>query len=151
MVKEYTVCRTKELQPGEKRIVEVDGQSVGVFNIDGEFFAIRNLCPHHFAPLCEGSITSTIKPADEVGVYEETDEGRIIQCPWHKWEFDIRTGESVYSPHKLKTRTYETGIESQACSVNQPDEECIDESQDGEPPVNTFETKIEQDMVVVYI
>lgn len=148
MSDKHAVCPVEELQPGERKIVEVAERSIGVFNIDGDFFAIKNLCPHHFAPLCEGQITGTMQPADEVGEYNWLSEGKIIRCPWHKWEFDIRTGESVYNPHKLRTRSYETSVETSACS---PDTNGESTTCGDDPPVDTYKTQVEKDMVIVYV
>ena len=65
MTRRVDVCPVEELPPGERRIVEVEGlsHSVGVFNVDGEFHALANVCPHHLAPLCEGRITGEMTAA----------------------------------------------------------------------------------------
>ena len=60
----HVVCAADELPPGSRTIVEIDGRSIGVFNVDGELFAIRNSCPHRGAPLCEGTIGGTMLPSD---------------------------------------------------------------------------------------
>lgn len=89
------VCPAAEISPGEKRIVQADGFSIGVFNIKGKFFAIKNVCPHIGAPLCQGHIQTTHRPSD-VQTFDPAFEGRIIRCPWHGWEFDIVTGKGLY-------------------------------------------------------
>src|SRR5687768_15644000 len=50
----HFVCRTDELPPGERKIVSANGRSIGVFNVGGRYYALRNLCPHRAAPLCLG-------------------------------------------------------------------------------------------------
>lgn len=91
------VCRAEELSPGEKRIVAdpETGLSLGVFNIGGEFFAIKNVCPHMGAPLCQGRVHATHRPG-EVFEFRPDLAGRVLRCPWHGWEFDIVTGKGLY-------------------------------------------------------
>jgi nitrite reductase (NADH) small subunit len=91
------VCAASEIGVGERRIV-VDTETkvnIGVFNINGEFFAIRNICPHQGAPLCEGSVHATHRPSP-VFTYRPDLAGRVLRCPWHGWEFDIVTGKGLY-------------------------------------------------------
>ncbi|GAB4461983.1 MAG: hypothetical protein OHK0029_28130 [Armatimonadaceae bacterium] len=92
-----TICAAAELPPGEKRIVTdpETGRSVGVFNIQGEYFAIKNVCPHLGAPLCQGSVHATHRPGDLFELRPDL-HGRILRCPWHGWEFDIVTGKGLY-------------------------------------------------------
>jgi 3-phenylpropionate/trans-cinnamate dioxygenase ferredoxin subunit len=79
----------------------VQGRSIGVFNLGGDYHALRNVCPHQMAPLCLGKVTGTTAPAPP-GEYRWERDGKIIRCPWHGWEFDITTGRSVFNPHKLR-------------------------------------------------
>ena len=68
--------------PGkEGRVVQVAGQPVAVFNIGGEFCAVYNICPHQGGPLGEGDL-----------------EGTVVTCPWHGWQFDVKTGKSPINP-----------------------------------------------------
>ena len=68
------------------RIVLPSGDELAVFNVDGEYYAIDNLCPHKGAPLSEGQLC-----------------GHIVECALHGWQFDVRTGECLTVPEKLKT------------------------------------------------
>ncbi len=91
----------------------VDGRSIGVFNIRGRFFALRNRCPHQGAPLCLGRIKGTTLPGRPYErVYARDDE--IIQCPWHGWEFEIATGRTYFNPHRMRVKTYDVTIEPPA-------------------------------------
>lgn len=90
-----TICAATEIAKGEKRIVQLEKFSVGVFNIEGKFYAIKNACPHYGAPLCQGHIQTTHRPG-EVGEFEPALEGRVIRCPWHGWEFDVVSGKGLY-------------------------------------------------------
>ena len=101
----YVVARTEELPPGQRRIVTVRGREIGVFNVGGEYFALLNYCPHRAAPLCLGRQRPLVTSTDVSQVGHER-ENEIIKCPWHQWEFDIRTGKALFDP-KLAVRTYE--------------------------------------------
>lgn len=68
MAKRYVVGRVDELPPGSRKIVMAGGRSIGVFNVKGTYYALRNTCPHQFAPLCLGRVTGTTLPS-KVGEY----------------------------------------------------------------------------------
>jgi len=72
----YIVAAVNEIPPGGRKIVTVAGRSIGVFNVAGEFFALRNRCPHQGGPLCEGWV-----------------EDKAVTCPWHSWTFDLESGK----------------------------------------------------------
>ena len=92
------------LQPGERRIIEVEGKSIGLFNVNGSYFAMHNRCPHMGGNLCEGPITGTTLFTDEIAfVYGRKNE--LVRCGWHGWEFDIQTGQCLVDA-KLRARTY---------------------------------------------
>lgn len=82
--------------PGRK-VVAADGVEVGVFRLGGEFFAYLNRCPHLEGPVCQGKL---LPLALEAVAADGTSSGRVfskdrmnVVCPWHGFEFDIRTGE----------------------------------------------------------
>jgi len=107
----YAVARVDEIPVGGRLIVEVAGRSIGVFNVDGEFLAIRNRCPHQGAPLCEGRLWGALA-ASAPGVYDYSRGGEILACIWHGWEFDLRTGQSLCDPQRLRVRRYPTDVET---------------------------------------
>jgi nitrite reductase/ring-hydroxylating ferredoxin subunit len=107
----HVVARMSELPPGQRKIVEAEGRSIGVFNVHGRFYALRNSCPHQAAPLCRGAIKGMAMPG-KPGEYSWAREGEILRCPWHGWEFDITTGRSVFNPHKTRVKTYEVTVEA---------------------------------------
>ena len=100
------VCHMDELPPGQKRIVDDSetGFSIGVFNVNGTFHALKNVCPHLGAPLCMGSVHGTHRPS-EVQEFVPDFAGRILRCPWHGWEFDIVTGKGLYDKNS-RVATY---------------------------------------------
>jgi nitrite reductase/ring-hydroxylating ferredoxin subunit len=106
----YVVATVEEIPPGGRKIVEVAGRSLGIFNVGGEFFALRNRCPHQGGPLCLGRLGGFVT-ATTPGEYEYSREGEILQCPWHGWEFDIRTGQSWFDPARTRVARYNVTVE----------------------------------------
>src|SRR5688572_18319660 len=97
----YVVAAVDEIPPSSRKIVEISGRSIGIFNIEGEFFALRNRCPHQGGPLCAGTLVGLVS-ATVPGEYHYSSPGRILRCPWHGWEFDVRTGQSWFDPSKIR-------------------------------------------------
>ncbi|SEH18175.1 Ferredoxin subunit of nitrite reductase or a ring-hydroxylating dioxygenase [Natronorubrum sediminis] len=143
------VCPAAELPPGSRTIVEVSDQEVGIFNVDGELYAIANACPHQLAPLCEGRLTGEMT-APAVGEYELSRQGMVLRCPWHGWKFDIETGESVFNPH-LRTRTYDVTIETLEEGDCSKDCTYGADLAGDEPPVDTYDVAVERSTVVLYV
>lgn len=108
--KQFVVCKATDLSPGERKIVELDGKRIGVFNVQGQFYALLNYCPHNGGALCQGPVTGTALPTDDyefVYGYEDA----LIRCGWHGWEFEIATGQCLIDP-KMKARTYQVTVEN---------------------------------------
>lgn len=128
----HVICKATELAPGERKIITVEGRSIGIFNIDNAYYALKNVCPHYAAPLCEGVVTGMSLPSDPKEFHWGR-EGEILRCPWHGWEFDIKTGKSIFDPHKCLVKTYEVTVEEEPESVE------------------TFEVTVESGSVVIHI
>jgi 3-phenylpropionate/trans-cinnamate dioxygenase ferredoxin subunit len=136
----HVIGRVSEVSPGERRIVEAEGRSIGVFNVGGRFYALRNSCPHQAAPLCLGAIKGMTMPS-KPGEYVWGREGEILRCPWHGWEFDITTGRSIFNPHKTRVKAYDVTIErSPAIGVGVDSE-----------AVETFEVSVEEGWIVLHV
>ena len=101
----HVVAAVSEIPPGEKKLVTVRGRPIVIFNLDGEFFGLLNRCPHQGGSLCDGVLTGLVQSTDP-GKYSYTRKGEIIRCPWHGWEFDIRTGQSWCEPARIQARAY---------------------------------------------
>ena len=100
----FYACRSDEVQPGERVIRELNGRSVGVFNVEGRFYALRNRCPHSGGALCLGPVTGTTLSARDFSfVYGMA--GRILRCAWHGWEFEIESGRCLPDP-RMRAKTY---------------------------------------------
>jgi nitrite reductase/ring-hydroxylating ferredoxin subunit len=96
---EHIVAGADELSAGERLVVEIKGREIAVFNIQGELHAYLNWCMHQCGPCCEGSLTGTTEASfDRDSLETQLDwsrEGEILNCPWHGWEYDIKTGECL--------------------------------------------------------
>jgi nitrite reductase/ring-hydroxylating ferredoxin subunit len=129
----HIVSSVAELPPGERRIVEVEGRSIGVFNVHGRFYALRNRCPHQAAPLCLGAIKGMAMPS-QPGEYVWAREGEIIRCPWHGWEFDITSGRSIFNPHRVRVAAYKVTVEAA-----------------GAEQIETYPVTVDDGLVVVHV
>ncbi len=101
----HVVATVGEIRPGRSKIVSVAGREIGVFNVADSFYALINRCPHEGAALCLGAVVGRFE-SDRPGDYRLTRHGEMLRCPWHGWEFDIRTGESWCHPDSVKARSY---------------------------------------------
>lgn len=110
MSRRHVVCEVDDLPAGERRIVELGGRSIGVFNVAGHLYALRNGCPHKGGPLCQGPIGGTTLPTAP-GEFMYGCVGRILRCAWHGWEFDITTGQALADPD-VHARTYPVTVEN---------------------------------------
>ncbi len=88
------VAQTSELAPGEGKTVEVEGQNIALFNVDGTFNAIDNTCTHVGGPLGEGDI-----------------DGEIVTCPWHGAGFNVKTGAVTNPPAGSDVRSFPVKVE----------------------------------------
>lgn len=141
----YIVASVEEIPPGERKIVEIASRSIGVFNVNGEFFALRNRCPHQGGPLCTGPVGGFVSSSGP-GDYRVTRHGEILRCPWHGWEFDIRTGQSWFDPARVRVRSYEVSLEPGAPESDEPLER-----EKGPFVAETYPVEIEHRHVVVEV
>jgi 3-phenylpropionate/trans-cinnamate dioxygenase ferredoxin subunit len=100
-----------EIPPGERRIVRARGRSYGIFNIGGSFHALLNHCPHQGGALCKGPLQTFVE-ADAPGRVRFDSSQAFVQCPWHGWEFDVRTGRSYADPARMRVRGYPVEVRS---------------------------------------
>ena len=96
---EHVVAAAEDLDDGERVVAEVDGLEVGVFRVAGELYAYPNVCLHQNGPLCEGTVTGTTEARfDRERLDLDIDwakEGEVLSCPWHGWEYHLRTGHCL--------------------------------------------------------
>ena len=131
----HVVATVDELPPGTRKLIEIDGRPIAVFNIKGEYFGLLNRCPHQGASLCEGPLIGLAKSSTP-GEIEYTKLGEIIRCPWHGWEFDLRTGRSQCDPRTMRVKRFDVHVEH----GSELTEDLVAE---------VFPVKIENDYVVI--
>ncbi|MBI3811556.1 MAG: Rieske 2Fe-2S domain-containing protein [Nitrospirae bacterium] len=95
----FEVARTTEMASGRARVIYLRGIEIALFNVNGDFYAVDNLCPHEGGPLVAGTIG-----------------GRVLTCPWHRWQFDLKTGRSPLNP-VVQVQTYPVQIEGERIKI----------------------------------
>ncbi len=89
MAQRHVLAAKGDLPPGGGKAFSVAGLRIALFNVDGRFFAIDDVCTHDSASLAEGTLSGT-----------------TITCPWHSAEFDVTTGEVLCPPASENVRSY---------------------------------------------
>ena len=143
----YVVARVSEIPPGARKLLRIERREIGVFNLDGEFFALRNRCPHQGASLCSGRIVPVLhsrEPGDH-----RLGEARLLQCPWHGWEFDVRSGQSWCEPQRLRVRSYRVEVERQDASGQAAEDEVIPGLVMGPFRAESYPVTVEDGRVIV--
>jgi nitrite reductase/ring-hydroxylating ferredoxin subunit len=93
------VAEVGEVDDGQARVVEAEGRTLALFNVDGTLYALDNSCAHRGGPLGEGDL-----------------EGRIVTCPWHAWRWDVTTGANANNP-AVKMACYPVRVEQDGIFV----------------------------------
>lgn len=93
------VANISDLAPGKCLAVAAGGKTIALFNVEGAFFALDNTCLHRGGPLGEGIL-----------------EGDVVTCPWHMWEYNVRTGEKVGTP-SIKVASYPVQVDGNDIKV----------------------------------
>jgi nitrite reductase (NADH) small subunit len=89
------------------RPVDLDGTPIVLFrDLDGTYYALRDSCAHMGAPLSRGRLEAKMEAADVQGSYFVSTHERIIRCPWHGYEFDIRSGRCAGDPDRVSVRVH---------------------------------------------
>jgi nitrite reductase/ring-hydroxylating ferredoxin subunit len=96
----------EDLPPGARAVVTHGRREIAVFNVAGTIHAVSNGCPHQRAPLVTGTIGGTRLPS-EVGEYRYGLDGQVLRCPWHAYEFDLKTGQCLADPVRLRVNVYQ--------------------------------------------
>jgi 3-phenylpropionate/trans-cinnamate dioxygenase ferredoxin subunit len=134
----HIVATVDQIPPGARMLVTVNGREIGIFNVGGEYFGIGNRCPHNGASLCKGRIVGLVE-ASQPGSYEFSRRGELVRCPWHGWEFDLKTGRSRCEPDRTKVRSYDLKVEPGSALA------------DGPLKAETFPVIVEKQYVVVEV
>jgi nitrite reductase/ring-hydroxylating ferredoxin subunit len=102
MARFVKMATLEDLPLGGAREVEFEGRVYALFNIDGQISAIDGICPHQGGPLADGCV-----------------EGTMVTCPWHGWQFDVRSGRTPLGP-KIKQAVFDVKIEGEDILVAVP-------------------------------
>ena len=89
------VAESNEIPPSSMKAVDVNGEKVCIINLDGNYYAIGNVCTHMGGPLNKGTL-----------------EGFEVECPWHGSKFDVRTGEPTKPPARQPVSSYEVKLQN---------------------------------------
>ncbi|MBN8888950.1 MAG: 2Fe-2S ferredoxin [Rhodospirillales bacterium 70-18] len=134
----HVVATAGEIPPGGRKIVTVRGREIGIFNHGGEYFALLNRCPHQGGELCRGTLVGLVT-SREPGRFDYSRPGEMLKCPWHGWEYDIRTGQSWCDPNDTRVKAYEVTVEPGETLARGPF------------VAETFAVSVEQDYIVVEV
>jgi nitrite reductase/ring-hydroxylating ferredoxin subunit len=110
-MEKYEVCKVGEITPGQWKMISIKGREIGIYNQNGNYHAVRNVCPHQQAEICKGKVGGTnlpSKPHEYIFGLEE----QVLFCPWHGWEFDLKTGRSLIDPERYRVKTYQVSVEN---------------------------------------
>lgn len=122
-MRDVNIGPASEFSDPGRRIIESEGMEVGVFRLGQEFFAYANICPHMGGPACQGKMIAKV---DELIAADRTSTGMAfskehmhVVCPWHGFEFDIRTGKHPGNG-SLKLRPVKVRVENGDVIVSFP-------------------------------
>ena len=93
------VANLSDLEAGTCGTVEAGGKAIALFNVGGTVYALDNTCLHRGGPLGEGTM-----------------EDDVVTCPWHMWEYNVRTGENLGDP-SLKVASYPVQVDGNEIKV----------------------------------
>lgn len=96
------VGQAGDVPVGEGRVIEADGRTLAVFNVDGTLYALDNACPHRGGPLGDGDL-----------------DGRLVACPWHAWRWDVTSGANANNP-AVRVPCFPVTVEAGAIFVDLP-------------------------------
>jgi len=102
MARQVRVAAVSDVPPGTAKEVMADDQVVALYNVDGTFYALDGVCPHAGGPLGEGTL-----------------RGTVVTCPWHGWQFDVKSGENCLS-RKMTHNGFAVKVEGNDVFVELP-------------------------------
>ena len=120
------IAKVWEIPPGDRKIVvPFRGRAgIGVFNLNGALYALRNICPHKRGPLCTGELTGRSAAAAPPSACQAEltveGDGEILRCPWHQWPFEIATGRCLVDPD-VRVKTYPVQVDGNDIVVDLDD------------------------------
>lgn len=103
MSRQVKVAETTQLPSGQSRMIEVNNRQIALFNVEGAFYAIDNVCSHSRGPLAEGRLL-----------------GATVTCPWHGAQFDVTSGKCLREPATANVMSYVVRVEGVVIFVEIP-------------------------------
>jgi len=107
---EVFVAKVTQFPEGERRIVSHGEREIGIFHWQGKFYAYENLCVHQGGPACEGIVMHKVEDVigpDRSWLGQKFSNNEIhFVCPWHGYEYDLKTGECV-ADRNLKLKRFD--------------------------------------------
>lgn len=100
----HRIASVDEIEEDDVIGVEVEGRTIAIYNVGGQFFASEGICTHEYACLADGLVI-----------------GGVIECPLHQGRFDIRTGKAKSAPASTDLRTYPVKVEGSAIHIQMDD------------------------------
>jgi len=97
------VARVEDVPPGTTRSVRAGEEEIALAHCNGGFYAVQQHCLHLRGPLGEGRL-----------------EGCVLSCPWHGWQYDVRTGQNEFDL-AIQLRTYDVQVEDGEVRVGLPE------------------------------
>ncbi len=97
------VAEVKDITAGTGILVELEGDRIALFNMNGTFYAIGDTCTHAGGPLSDGDL-----------------DGEIVTCPWHGAQFDVKTGGVVGPPAPEPVTSYRVKVEGSDVFIERP-------------------------------
>jgi nitrite reductase/ring-hydroxylating ferredoxin subunit len=106
----YVVAEVDQIPMGSRLLVKVGNREIGVFNLNGTFYAIRNSCAHQGGPVCLGNLLGHLR-SRRPGEVEFDGTKKLLECPWHGWEYDLETGQSWFDPSRTRVGHYPVEVQ----------------------------------------
>jgi nitrite reductase/ring-hydroxylating ferredoxin subunit len=146
----FVVGPVSEFADGERRIVKAGVRSNGVFRIGDSFYGIRNRCPHQGGPLCTGHVLGDAVAEQPGADARVTTDPLRVACPWHGWEYDLRTGQSFMGPGEPGVRSYGASTATGGALLAELESEPA-QLRPGPYTAETFEVRVEDEFVVLHV
>ncbi len=109
MSEKQFACNLWDVAPGKPYKASLNNRNYGIYQIDDDYYALNDKCPHRGGSLCSGPVTGTAMPVDirtDGVLYQYGRVNELLRCSWHGWEFDIKTGACL-ADKRLKARKIE--------------------------------------------